>query len=342
MYCSECGKEIPGDSEFCAYCGAAAQAGAAVAAAQSPTPPAYTPPPPPAGGMAPPTGAGAAPAQFGPTPPRKSPLPWILGILGVLVVGAVVVILLLGFAVGPKWFAGDDKENGNGAAAESPEKVVETFFRSFEKQDAKMMLSTMEPDFVDELEDTLGEDYVDLLEEYFFSYFPEDLKINIKKMDKTIDGNRATVNILEGTMTYVDEYGDKVTEEASEADMDAFELVKVDGKWYLSEETLIGMGFDFSGLDDDSDFDLEDGFDDDVEGLVELPVDSEDEVLTIILEEDAVWDWYMETDLPQYDITDEDTSWVIYLYELDEDNNEIPFAWYAVDKETGEVFEVVE
>jgi len=60
-----------------------------------------------------------------------------------------------------------------------------------------------------------------------------------------IDSDEAEVTIVEGTMSYTDEYGDKVTEDAAEADMDAFGLVKIGGKWYLSEDTLIEMGFDF-------------------------------------------------------------------------------------------------
>ncbi|MDD5666887.1 MAG: zinc ribbon domain-containing protein [Actinomycetota bacterium] len=162
MYCAECGKEIPEESEFCGYCGAvAAPAGGQAAAAASaatqgppPGPPAPPPPdgPPPGGGAAPPMGTGVPPAQYGPASPRKSHLPWILGILGVLLVGGIVVVLLLGFAVGPKWFVGDDK------ASENPEETVEAFFKSWEKRDAEMLLGTMEPDFVKEIKAALGDD----------------------------------------------------------------------------------------------------------------------------------------------------------------------------------------
>lgn len=343
MYCAECGKEIPEESEFCGYCGAvAAPAGGQAAAAASaatqgppPGPPAPPPPdgPPPGGGAAPPMGTGVPPAQYGPASPRKSHLPWILGILGVLLVGGIVVVLLLGFAVGPKWFVGDDK------ASENPEETVEAFFKSWEKRDAEMLLGTMEPDFVKEIKAALGDDYIDLMNEYFFENFPEDLKIDIEKMEKEITGDKAKVTIIEGTMTYTDENGDKVTDEASEADLGVFELVKVDGEWYLSEDTLIDMGFDFSDLGDNDDTDFDDyGGDEGTESLVELPVDSEDEVLTVLFEEDEIWDWYMDTDLPQYELSEEDARWVAYLYGLDEDMNEIPFAWYEVDKETGDVF----
>ena len=289
-------------------------------------------------------GTGVPPAPYGPQPPKKSPLPWILGILGILVVVGIVVVLLLGFAVGPKWFAGDDNggNGGNGGASGNPESTVETFFESMEKKDAKMLLGTMPPDFVEGIKDALGDDYLELMEEYFFTAFPDDLEIDIEKMESEIDGDTAEVTILEGTMSYTDEYGDEVTEDAADADMESFGLVLIDGKWYLSEDTLIDMGFDFSDLEDSG---LSDGLDTgngDQTGLVELPVDSEDEVLTLLFEEEAVWDWYMETDMPQYEVSDENTSWGVYLYELDANDNEVPFAWYAVDKETGEIYEVVE
>ncbi len=338
MNCASCGKEIPDDSEFCAFCGAST--GAAAAAPQGPpqappAPPAYAPPPPPPpGAAAPPTGA-ISTVPYGPPAAKKSALPWILAVLGVLAGGAIVVVLLLGFAVGPKWFAGDD--GGNGLVGENPEATVEAFFESLEKQDARMLLGTMEPDFVEEIEDALGSDYLALMEEYFFTAFPEDLEFDIEKMESEIDGDGAEVTIKKGTMSYTDKYGDEVTGDASELDMDAFELVKVDGKWYLAEDTLIDMGFDFSDIGGYDDMDHEDGTSDtdmDIEELVDLPVDTEDEVLTVILEEEDVWDWYMETDYPQYDISEESDRWVIRLYELDEDGNEIDFAYYEVDKET--------
>ena len=359
MYCAECGKEIPDSSEFCGFCGAtaaapvaAAGAGQAPASASAapppppsppPAPPAGGPPPPPPGGMTPPMGTGVPPTPYGP-PAKKSPLPWILGVLGLLAVVAVVLVLV--FVV----FNGDDNGGGGNGGKESanPEKTVENFFASLEKQDAKMLVGTMEPDYADEMKDILGKDYLDLLDEYFFAVFPDDLKITIDKMESDVTGDKAEVTVIEGTMTYTDEYGDKVTEDAADADMEAFELVKVDGKWYLSEDTLVEMGFDFSDLENSG---LSDGLDtgddgttdgDYDTGVVDLPVDSEDEVITLILEDEAIWDWYMETDLPQYEVTNENTSWGVYLYELAEDGTEIPFAYYAVDKETGEVFEVVE
>jgi hypothetical protein len=342
MFCSNCGKEIPDDSEFCAFCGAAQVAAAPAAVESAGPPPAAEPPSPPPGGAMPPAGTGGPPTQYGPPAAKKSPLPWILGIVGLLVVAAVVV-LLLGFAVGPKWFAGDD-DGGDGKPAENPEATVEAFFGSLVEQDAKMLIETMEPDFVDELKDALGDDYVDLMQEYFFAYFPEDLEIDIKKMDSEIMGDEAEVTIEEGTISYTDEYGDKFDEDVSSADMDAFELVKVDGKWYLSEDTLVEMGFGFSDLEgyedlDFEDMDFEDGTSEgDMEGLVELPVDSEDEVLTILFEDEEIWDWYTETDWPSYDITEEGDRWVVYLYEYDENDNEVAYGFFEVDKETGELF----
>jgi len=261
-----------------------------------------------------------------------------LGIIGLVVIVAVVLVLV--FVV----FKGDD----NGGADEGPANTVEAFFESLEKQDARMLIGTMEPAFVEEIEDILGEDYIELLDEYFFIYFPEDLEVTIKDTETTIDGDTAEVIITDGTLSYTED-GEEVTQDAADADMEAFDLVKVDGKWYLSEDTLIDMGFDFTGLEDydydeldleDMDTEFDDGYSDDY-GIT-LPIDSEDEALLVVFEDPDIVDWYMETDGALFDITDENTSYVVYLYELDEDLNEIPYGYYAVDKESGEMSEVVQ
>ena len=248
MFCSACGKEIAEDSGFCPYCGASVAQAAAAPQGPAVPPPSGPVPPPPAGPVPPPPpGQGtAAPGGAPPAPPpaaapRKSSLPWIAGILGVLLAAGVAAVLVLGFAAGPKWFAGDS----------GPEEVVKRFFSSLEKKDARMMLGTMEPAFVEQMEPALGADYIELIQENFFTYFPDKMEFKLTKMDTKLRGDRATVRILEGTLSYIDEDGEKVVEEASETDLVEFELLKVEGKWYLSGDTLIDMGFDFDNGGDE-------------------------------------------------------------------------------------------
>lgn len=226
MYCEKCGSEIAEGSGFCADCGAPVKAGAE-------TPPPAVNPPPPAG---PPT----QPLSYSPPcapPPKKSVLPWVMGILGVSAVIALVLVLVLVVFNG-----GDGKVDTSG-----PEQVVRTFFKALETKNADLLLGTMDPETVDKMEELLGEDYKDLIEGYFFLAFPDDLKVTIKEMDTGIKGDTATVLITKGTMSYTDEYGDMVEEEASDSDMEAFELIELDGEWYLSADFLEEMGFDFSG-----------------------------------------------------------------------------------------------
>ncbi len=371
MYCSNCGKDIGTDSQFCPYCGAAAGEQAAPetvpAGSQAQQPEAYTaPPPPPQGPSVPPAPPAAQPPAGGPPPPgpqvpphagaappppvtgpaaqpayaparKRSALPWILGILGVAVVAAVVLVLV--FVV----FKGDGGKTDTSAI----ERPVADFYKALEKQDAKMLVSTMEPDFAKQLKEVLGKDYIALLEEYFFASFPDDLKITIREMKTEMDGDdRAQVTVVDGTLSYTDEYGEKVSEEAADSDLYAFEVVRVDGTWYISEETLIEGIVDPGDLEDlgteDLDLDsegLDDGIDQET-GTVELPVDSEDEALMLVFEQQEVLDWYLDAAEPLYRITDEGQSWVVYLYEEAMDGSELPFGWYAVDKATGEVWPV--
>jgi len=266
---------------------------------------------------------------------------------------AVVLVLVLVFVV------------FKGGADKGPEKVVENFFRALEKKDMGMLLDVMEPDFVDELEEAFSKDYQDVLEEYLFSYVPDDLKVDIRKMDTKIEGDRAEVTILEGTMTYTDEYGDKVSEEASRSDMDSLELVKIKGKWYLSSEALADMGLaiedieDFlreeeGELDDYTDYEDESGYEDYTdyedewpeETGVTLPVDSEGEAIELVLMlYPDLNDWYLATPESQVEVFDEGDSYQVHFFEYVEDDvtggHTATYGWYAVDKETGEVFEIV-
>mgnify|MGYP005839235071 CR=1 FL=1 len=259
MYCPSCGKEIGTDNRFCPFCGTAVtqeESGSppeqVVATAAPPPPPAavppsppgsaqpaapLTPPPPPQGPMAPPPQETAAqPFAYAQPPGKKSVLPWILGIVGVAVVAAVVLVLV--FVV----FKGD----GGKEDISAMERPVVEFYQALERQDAKMLVGTMEPGFVEQIRDELGKSYLDLLDEYFFAEFPKDLKITIREMEtEKIGESRALVKIVDGTLTYTDEYGEKISEES---DQEALEVVKVGGNWYISEKTLLALGFDMSGL----------------------------------------------------------------------------------------------
>jgi len=210
MYCSRCGREIPEGNAFCGYCGAST----AAPAGQAPSPPAY---------YAAPTLPAAAPKR------RVSALPWVLGGLGLVGVVALVVVLLLVLG-------------GNGESA-AVEKVVRDYCKALEDKDADLLLEVMEPDFRRELENALGKDYKDFLDDYYFPELPDDLKVRIEKMETKIRGDRATVKVLEGTMSYTGEDGRKVSLGVSESDEEEVELAKVDGKWYLAKSWLEDNGF---------------------------------------------------------------------------------------------------
>lgn len=335
MFCRQCGKEIPPDSDFCGYCGAAT--GTAASAGTPPPPP--PPPPTPGYQQAPPPPSTYQQATPYAPPPKKSALPWILGALGVAVVVAVALVLI--FVV----FKG-------GSDAAGPEKVVENFFKALEKKNVSMLLDVMEPDFVDELKEAFGRDYKDILEEYVFTFVPDDLKVDIRKMDTKIKGNRAEVTVLEGTMTYTDESGDRVREEASESDMDYLELVKIEGRWYLTSESLADMGVDIEVIEDylregedleDDYTDYKDAWPDESESS--LPVDSEEEAVDYVFKEfPDVFNWYMAVETADVEVTDEGDSYQVHFFEYVEDDvtggHTATYGWYAVDKETGEVFEI--
>ncbi|MEW6555546.1 MAG: hypothetical protein AB1384_14835 [Actinomycetota bacterium] len=177
-------------------------------------------------------------------------MPWILGGIGVLAVIAIVLVLV--FVV----FRGDTTSDTSG-----PEQVVGDFYTALEKGDVDMLIAAMEPSFRSELEETLGKEYDRYLEDYFFAYFPEDMQVDIRKIETKIDGDTATVTVTDATVTYTDENGEMVSEEASEGESDSLQLVKVDGRWYLAGDYLKESGFDpeeLAALSDAGDI-LDDG-----------------------------------------------------------------------------------
>lgn len=267
-FCSRCGAELEPGSAFCKACGAPVE-GAAPQAPEAPQEPgperAFQAPPPPPPGV--PGAAASPPGQAfqapppGPTPPQQPPgetafqaptygapaAPYgppaakkgggkflLFGILGLLVVG-IAVVLVLGFAVGPKWFVG---------GGEGPEKTVEKFFQAMEKGDAKMMVSLIEPTQLKRLNKQI-ESYYDsaeeLFKEYYHETFPEgDLKITGLQLKSEVKGDLATVTVVAGTATYTDSYGDQVKESVDDPEEvftnTDFKLKKVEGTWYLMPE----------------------------------------------------------------------------------------------------------
>ncbi len=236
MYCSSCGKEITDDSTFCGFCGTTVP----TAPVQSGPPAAPSVPPPMEAAPVAPTAPAALmqPGPFAP-PPRKSALPWVLGALGLVAVAAVVLVLV--FVV---------FNNKSSVGTSGPEQVVRDFYKAIEKQDAAMLLDTTDLSYRSAIKKALGQDYEQYFGDYFFTGFPEDLKVTIRKMDTKIDGDKATVRVVDGTLTYTDENGDKTSEEASAGGGDVMELVKVDGKWYLSADFLTENFLDPSNLED--------------------------------------------------------------------------------------------
>lgn len=248
-YCSRCGAEIDPGSAYCKACGAPVtevthEAPQVLPPPKPPPEQAFrvTPPRPPESVPSQPPSAGAPsdePIPAASVPSYASPekgggaKALIFLLLGLAVVGAVVV-LLLGFAVGPKWFVG----------GEGPEKTVEKFFQAMEKSDAKTLVSLIEPTQLKRLEKEIADYYEsaeELFREYYKETFPEgDLKITGLKFESEVKGDTARVEVVSGKATYTDSYGDRITVSVDDHEgvfgETQFNLKKVDGNWYLMPE----------------------------------------------------------------------------------------------------------
>jgi len=257
-------------------------------------------------------------------------------------VAAVLVLVLV-------VFKGEKGTEGAGEDISGPARVVADFYESMEKKDVDMLLGTMEPRFREELESVLGRDYRDLMSRYFMKGIPSDLRVEIREIDTRVKGDWAEVTVVEGTMSYTAENGETVREEASEADIPIFELIRQEGKWYISYSCLEELGFDLrslkglleGGTEGGESGDQESG---DLAGEVELPVDSEDEVITVLLLDEEIREWYMNAENPGYEIFDNGDHYLVHLFDSSEESGageSVPFGDYAVEKESGQVYKVV-
>ncbi len=255
MTCPNCGAENAEGSKFCKSCGkelpaleaagqAAGEAGApetpapadapseeTIAAAEPPAPPsplaaagAAPVPPPAAPSPMPPMGGGPAagmpPAAGG---PKKSKLPLILTLLGILVVAAVVVVVVF------VWKPWDSKANLTG-----PEKTVQAFFDAIEDGDIGAVIGLLDPQAVRELRREFGSDYEDEFEELLFDGLPgEDVKFTNIEYKTEQQEDEATVTVVKGTLEYTDDRGKKQQDEIEPGDEPEFELKLEGDTWYL-------------------------------------------------------------------------------------------------------------
>ncbi|RZS43461.1 hypothetical protein EV193_102441 [Herbihabitans rhizosphaerae] len=162
------------------------------------------PPPPQAGQQPPgqpPGGFGPPPGQFPPgqfppgggfpPPQKKSPLPWILSIVGVLVVaGAVVLIIVL--------TGGDDK---GGEAGGSAKATAEQAIEGYNKRDAEKLNSVVCPESPKASNERL-----------------QALKITVTLGEVKEEGDKAKADLVG-------------RDESGKEEKDVMGLKKVDGKW---------------------------------------------------------------------------------------------------------------
>ena len=68
-----------------------------------------------------------------------------------------------------------------------------------------------------------------------------------------------------------------------------------------------------------------------------LPIDSQEEAFSALLEVPELASWFWESFYSAYNVTDEGDAYVIYLFEQPYSGDATPYGWYAVDKATGAV-----
>ena len=153
--------------------------------------------------------------------------------------GALALLLAAGLAVALVLLM-----VGGGDETAKVEAVMRDYVRVLERKDVDLLAEIMEPGFRDRLEEVVGRDWREVVEDYLFDMIPEDLRIEIAETEVSIKENRATLRVIKGTMTYTDETGEKVTERAEDSEVEDMEMVRVGGRWYLSGDWLKEHGYE--------------------------------------------------------------------------------------------------
>ena len=228
MVCSRCGSELVPGSLICGYCGAV------VNNPQGPEPGT------PAGQKA--TGLSPTPSYIV-KPPRAIPTAKGEGDgkrTTLIIIGAaaacIFVVLLLGFAVGPKWFTGGSKQPSG------PEQTMNSFYRALIDGDAAALVSLMDPASLQQFKTALSSGGFKSMEQYMQAFLKQinpqgDLQISDLSYRTTISGEQATVEVTGGKATYTDAQGNEVTETPESGgtlfSQKQFSLRNVDGTWYI-------------------------------------------------------------------------------------------------------------
>jgi zinc-ribbon domain len=233
-YCSNCGSELDPNSSFCVSCGTPVAGSAASGPGPQPPPMApqtpYTQPP-----IAPQTPY-AQPGGYAPPPKGKGGKIALVTILALILIGAVVV-LVLGFAVGPKWFVSSSSggTSDNNTTTSGPEKTVDTFLKALENKDAQAVMATLSPSSISALESQMsgsGMTIENAIKTYLMTY--QSIDFSGVKYSTQVTGDSATVTVVEGTVTTVDENGEKTTEDARDSSEPTdFNLTKINGSWLI-------------------------------------------------------------------------------------------------------------
>jgi hypothetical protein len=184
-------------------------------------------------------------------PPKRSKAPLVVGVIGGILVVAGIVVLVLWLAV---W------KDGGGGGAGDPIDLAEQYINAMEKGDADAYFACFEPEFFsmedNPLMEEMGMDVKELIE---MTFDIAEIKFDDYALElESEQGNKATVVTTSGNLS-ISSMGFEQEYDLAEEPM-VFEMIKKNGRWYLSDDPMPGsMGGDMDLEDlNIEDLDLED------------------------------------------------------------------------------------
>jgi len=141
---------------------------------------------------------------------------------------------------------------GEGFSQETPTDAVRSLYLCLEQRDASGLLKLLPPSYRKKLKDKYGEDYRKPINSYFFKPLPQGLDIRDLELKEELNGEKATVTVISGKISYIHPSGHTVEDEllgnqSIAGGASVFNLAMKNGNWFIQINSFPGLQESLNG-----------------------------------------------------------------------------------------------